>query len=85
METAGLLSSGFNVTTNAAMALSVGLAFTILARFGFRGAGPNEPQALAALTVFFAVGPALGHLASALLILGLPLRDNTEVARLATP
>jgi glycoside/pentoside/hexuronide:cation symporter, GPH family len=78
VETAGLLSSVFSVTTNAAMALSVGLAFTILARFGFRGAGPNEPQALAALTVFFAVGPALGHLASALLILGLPLRDNAR-------
>lgn len=76
IERAGLFSSIFNVTTNAAMAISVAAGFFILARFGFHPAGPNGPHALAALVAFFAIGPAIGHLASALLITGLPIHDR---------
>ncbi len=76
VERAGLFSSIFNVTTNAAMALSVGAAFFILARFGFHPAGPNDPGALRGLVAFLAIAPALGHLASALLITGLPITDS---------
>jgi GPH family glycoside/pentoside/hexuronide:cation symporter len=75
-ERAGLFSSVFNVTTNAAMALAVGAAFLLLARFGFHAAAPNDAAALRALAVFFALGPALGHLLSALLILGIPIVDK---------
>jgi Na+/melibiose symporter-like transporter len=78
LERAGILSSIFNVTTNAAFAIAVGVAFTILARFGFHGAGQNSSEALAALVVFFSVGPALGHIASALLVVGLPFHDRNS-------
>jgi glycoside/pentoside/hexuronide:cation symporter, GPH family len=74
-ERAGVLSSIFNVTTNAAMAVSVGAAFVFLSRFGFRTTGVNDGHALGALVLVFALGPALGHLASALLIVGLPIQD----------
>jgi glycoside/pentoside/hexuronide:cation symporter, GPH family len=74
-ERAGVLSSIFNVTTNAAMALSVGAAFVTLAQFGFRTTGANDAHSLTALALVFALGPALGHLASALLIVGLPIHD----------
>jgi glycoside/pentoside/hexuronide:cation symporter, GPH family len=79
-ERAGLFSSIFNVTTNAAMALSVGVAFLLLARFGFHAAGANDPRALRALAIFFAVAPALGHLLSALLVVGLPIVDRRRAA-----
>lgn len=72
MERAGLLSSVFNVTTNAAMALSVAIAFFVIGQFGFNPTGPNDAQALAGLLSFFAVGPAIGHAISALLIIRFP-------------
>jgi glycoside/pentoside/hexuronide:cation symporter, GPH family len=76
VERAGLFSSIFNVTTNAAMALSVAVAFFVIGSFGFHPAGPNGARALAGLTGFFALGPALGHLVSALLIVGFPINDR---------
>jgi glycoside/pentoside/hexuronide:cation symporter, GPH family len=81
-ERAGLFSSIFNVTTNAAMALSVGAAFLLLARFGFHAAGANDARALRALAIFFAVAPALGHLLSAALVVGLPITDRRPAALL---
>jgi glycoside/pentoside/hexuronide:cation symporter, GPH family len=80
VERAGLFSSIFNVTTNAAMALSVAVAFLILARFGFHPGAANDSHALLGLAGFFAIAPALGHLASALLIFGLPVRDDVPSA-----
>ena len=71
----GLLFSVFNVTSNAAMALAVGIGFTILGWFGFSPHGPNNAQALTALHAFFAVAPALGHALSALLIWRLPKQN----------
>jgi Na+/melibiose symporter-like transporter len=76
-ERAGLFSSIFNITTNAAMALSVGAAFLLLGQSGFHPAGPNDADALRALAVFFALAPALGHLLSAALIVGLPIDRPT--------
>ena len=78
VERAGLLSSIFNVTTNAAMALSVPIAFFVIGWFGFDPKGTNDAHALAGLLGFFALGPALGHLISALLIFRLPVTDDTE-------
>jgi Na+/melibiose symporter-like transporter len=63
------------------MALSVAGAFLILARFGFHPGGKNDAHALLGLAGFFAVAPALGHLASALLIVGLPVKDAVPSAR----
>jgi Na+/melibiose symporter-like transporter len=76
VERAGLFSSIFNITTNAAMALSVGAAFLLLARYGFHPGASNDGSALRALAVFFAVAPALGHLLSAALIAGIPIVDR---------
>ena len=60
---AGLLSSVFNVTTNTAFAVAVGIALPAIALLGF------DPKAsggtgLGGLHAFFALGPALGHLLS---------------------
>lgn len=75
-EHAGLFSSVFNITQNAAMAISVAFAFQVIGYFGFDPAGGNSPTALSALRGFFAIAPAFGHLASILVILGL-LRDKS--------
>ena len=62
------------------MALSVGAAFLLLAQFGFHAAGGNDVRALRALAIFFAVAPALGHLLSAALVVGLPIVDRRPAA-----
>ncbi|WP_157218140.1 MFS transporter [Flavisphingomonas formosensis] len=81
IERAGLFSSVFNVTTNAAMALAVAIAFFVIGWFGFRPAGPNDATALTGLLSFFAVAPALGHGLSALLILRFPADRPQTMAR----
>jgi len=76
VEFAGLFSSLFNVTTNAAMALAVSIAFAIIGAFDFSPNGPNDPGALTALLCFFALGPATGHLLSAVIMIGYPQSDR---------
>jgi len=80
IERAGLFSSVFNVTTNAAMALAVAIAFFVIGAFGFRPAGPNDATALAGLLGFFAIAPAIGHGLSALLIFRFPA-DRPDPSR----
>jgi len=67
-ESAGLLSSIFNITTNAAFALAIGIAFTAVGWFGFDPGHANDRQAIQGLHLFFACGPALGHLLSIIII-----------------
>jgi Na+/melibiose symporter-like transporter len=74
-ERSGFLFSIFNVTTNAAMAIALGVAFPVLAWLGFSPTGHNSPAALGSLHIFFAIGPALGHSLSALLIWRFPLDE----------
>lgn len=66
-EVAGLLSSVFNVTTNAGFAMAVGIGLPVLAWLGFdpRASGTAGVDGL---HVFFALGPALGHLLSVAII-----------------
>ena len=71
----GLLFSIFNVTINAAMALSVGIALPLVGLFGFRAGVPNSPAALSSLQWIIAVGPAIGHGLSAILMLRFPLTE----------
>jgi Na+/melibiose symporter-like transporter len=72
----GLLFSIFNVTINAAMALAIGIALPLVGLFGFKaGAVPNTPAALSSLQWIIAVGPAVGHSLSALLMLRFPLTE----------
>jgi GPH family glycoside/pentoside/hexuronide:cation symporter len=71
----GLLFSIFNVTINAAMALSVGIALPLVGLFGFKAGVPNTPAALSSLQWIIAVGPAIGHGLSAILMLRFPLTE----------
>ncbi|EQB01958.1 hypothetical protein L288_17200 [Sphingobium quisquiliarum P25] len=71
IERAGLFSSIFNITTNAAFALAVGISFAVIGWFGFSPGQANSPQAMQGLRLFFALGPALGHLLSILVIWGI--------------
>ena len=71
----GLLFSIFNVTINAAMALSVGIALPLVHMFGFVPGPTNTPAALSSLQWIIAVGPAIGHAVSALLMVRFPLTE----------
>ncbi len=78
----GFLFSIFNVTYNAGMALAVGMAFPLVASFGFHHLGTNTPAALQGLQMIIAFGPSLGHAASALIMWRFPLdeRRHAEIA-----
>jgi len=81
VEVAGLLSSVFNITTNAAYAVAVGIALPVIGWLGF------DPRAsgsagVSGLHAFFALGPAAGHLLSVAAIrLGRgPARPDAQAA-----
>lgn len=67
IERAGLFSSVFNVTTNAAYAVAVGIALSVV---GFLGFDPRSSgtEGVGGVHLFFAIGPALGHLLSIFVI-----------------
>ena len=67
VERAGLFSSVFNVTTNAAYAVAVGIALSVV---GFLGFDPRSSgtDGITGMHMFFAIGPAVGHLLSILVI-----------------
>jgi GPH family glycoside/pentoside/hexuronide:cation symporter len=79
----GLLFSIFNVTINAAMALSVGIALPLVGLFGFVPGGANTPGALSSLQWIIAVGPAIGHSLSAIIMVNFPLTEarHAEIVR----
>jgi len=74
----GLFFSVFSLSDKAAMAAAVGIALPLVAAFGFDPKITNSASALSALQIAFAVGPALAHLASALLIRGFPLDEKAH-------
>jgi Na+/melibiose symporter-like transporter len=79
----GLLFSIFNVTINAAMALSVGIALPLVGLFGFTPGAANSPATLSSLQWIIAIGPAIGHGLSAILMLRFPLTEarHAEIVR----
>jgi Na+/melibiose symporter-like transporter len=82
-ERAGLLFSIFNMTGSLAMAFAVALAFALAGWFGFVPGGNNSVGALRGLQWVFALGPALAHLVSALLVWNFPLdqKQHAEIRR----
>jgi GPH family glycoside/pentoside/hexuronide:cation symporter len=69
-----LFFSVFSISTKAAMAVAVGVALPLVSWLGFDPrVAVNTPQALHGLLLVFALGPALAHLVSALLVRGFPL------------
>ncbi|MBB3890509.1 Na+/melibiose symporter-like transporter [Phenylobacterium haematophilum] len=69
----GLLFSIFSLTGKAATAVAVGVALPLVGLLGFKPGAANSAEALLALKLVFALGPALAHLASAWLISGFSL------------
>ena len=76
-----LFFSTFSISMKAGMALAVGIAFPLVAAAGFDPAAASQsPEALRALLLIFALGPALAHLVSALLLRGFPLDEESHAA-----
>lgn len=76
-----LFFSVFSTSTKAAMAAAVGIALPLVAWLGFDPkAAANTPEALRGLLLVFALGPALAHLVSALLVVGFPLDARAHAA-----
>jgi Na+/melibiose symporter-like transporter len=70
----GLFFSVFSISSKAAMAIAIGVALPLVAWLGFDPKGAhNTPQALHGLLLVFALGPAIAHAISAVLIAGFPL------------
>jgi Na+/melibiose symporter-like transporter len=76
----GLYFSVFSLASKSATALAVGIALPLVAWLGFDPKGANSPEALAGLALVFALGPALAHALSALLILRFPLGEDSHAA-----
>lgn len=79
-----LFYSAFSVSLKAGMALAVGVSLPLVGAFGFDpAAASNPPEALRALVLVFALGPALAHFTAALLLRGFTLDEasHAEVRR----
>lgn len=72
----GLLFSIFSLTSKAATATAVGVALPLVAFLGFKPGVQNTPEALLSLKLVFALGPALAHSFSALLLAGFDLDES---------
>jgi Na+/melibiose symporter-like transporter len=75
-ERSGLLFSAFSMSAKLATATAIGVALPLVAYLGFKPHGHNTPEALLALKLVFALGPALGHAVSAALMFRFPLDQN---------
>jgi Na+/melibiose symporter-like transporter len=79
-----LFFSVFSISMKAGMAAAVGVALPLVGWLGFDPkTAVNTPEALHGLLLVFALGPALAHLVSALLVAGFPLdaKTHAEVRR----
>jgi len=79
VELAGLLSSVFNVTTNAAYAVAVGIALPAIGLLGFDPRA-SDGGGVSGLHLFVALGPACGHLLSIVAIAARPSRKRPPSA-----
>ena len=71
----GLLFSIFSLTSKAATAVAVGVALPLVGFLGFKPGVVNTPEALLSLKLVFALGPAIAHAFSALLLSGFDLDE----------
>lgn len=76
----GFFFAVWSMATKLSMALAVGIAFPVLGAVGFDPAGPNEPGALWALTLLYAVVPIPIKLAAAWLVRGFALDAQEHAA-----
>lgn len=80
----GLFFSVFSLSDKAAFAAAIGVALPLVAWLGFDPRQANAPEVLEHLKWVFALGPALAHVLSALLIKGFPInaRNHAEIRRM---
>lgn len=76
----GLMFAAFSLSGKAATAAAIGLALPLVAALGFRPGVANGADALLGLKLVFALGPALSHVVSALLIARFPLDEASHAA-----
>jgi len=77
----GLYYSVFSVSAKLGGAIAVGIALPLVGWLGFDPhAASNAPPALQGLVLVFALGPALAHLTSAVLVAGFPLDEAAHTA-----
>jgi Na+/melibiose symporter-like transporter len=74
----GLFFSVFSLSDKAAFAVAVGIALPLLGWLGFDPARVNSRPVLNHIQLVFALGPALAHLLSALVIRGFPLNETNH-------
>ena len=72
----GLFFSVFALSDKGAIALAVGIALPLVSWLGFNPSHANSHDALEHLKLVFALGPALSHLLSALIVRGFPLDEE---------
>ena len=79
----GLFFSVFSLAGKAGPAMAVGLALPLVSALGFRPGAANTPEALEALKWTFALGPALAHVLSAVLVARFDLDEarHRQIAR----
>jgi Na+/melibiose symporter-like transporter len=76
-----LFFSVFSISLKAGMAVAVGIAFPLVAWFGFHpAAAVQAPAALRGLAIVFAVGPAIAHLISAAMVYRFPIGEVRHAA-----
>lgn len=82
-ERTGLYYSVFSLAGKAASAAAIGIALPLVGWLGFNPKGVNSPEVLDGLLLVFALGPALAHALSALLISRFPLDEaaHTSIRR----
>jgi Na+/melibiose symporter-like transporter len=74
VDRTALFFSVFSISQKAGMAAAVGVALPLVAWLGFNPAATtNSPEALRALALVFALGPAVAHVFSAAFIYGFPI------------
>jgi GPH family glycoside/pentoside/hexuronide:cation symporter len=77
-ERTGLYYSVFSLAEKLGGALAIGCALPLVGWLGFHPHGANTPAALHGLLCVFALGPAIGHAISAILLAGFPLDENAH-------
>lgn len=70
--------SVFSLSSKLAGAVAVGIALPLVGIFGFSPKGESSPEALQALHIIFALGPALAHLVSAWMLKGFNLDEEAH-------
>ncbi|WP_375196617.1 MFS transporter [Sphingobium sp.] len=79
----GLFFSVFALSMKLGPAIGIGIALPLIGWAGFSAGPGNAPEALEALKYVFALGPALAHIAAALIIRRFPLNEaaHAEIRR----